>query len=615
MRIVYDTESDGFLNEATKVWCLCLKTEEGESRTYHDSEEFQSDCDGSIHSGLLELSAATELVCQNQLGHDLPLLKKLYNWEPNEHTKITDTLVLSFLYNPDRKAPVSAPSSCGPHGLEGWGYRVGRGKVSHEDWSVLSADMLRRCYEDVAINEITYHALETEARGNDWSHAVDIEHKVRVIVNEQERVGVKFDKPLALSLIEKLEDDINTVDTTLGTDLPANCKPWGVVVSRPFISSGGHSKMVRDWASDSDWDYNCVAGPFTRITWEPMNLGSMKQVKEYLLTKTGWQPTEWNYKDGNRTSPKITEDSFESIGGDIGQCIKNRYLWSHRKSQIQGWVNRLRPDGRLTASAVTCGTNTRRLRHINVANVPKAKDSVYLGKEMRSLFMASEGNMMVGHDAAGLELRMLAHYMNDPDFTKAVIHGSEDEGTDIHTLNQQLAGLPSRDSAKTFIYAFLYGAGDEKIGRIVGGTAADGAALKRRFLRNLPALAKLIKRVKRASKKGWLRGIDGSKIWMRRNDSGEVMSHKALNTLLQSAGAIVMKESMVILDESRKIYCPKTKKVIDMHDEAQADVPPEEVEKYMELAEDSVVQAGVRLKLRVSLAATAKVGLNWSETH
>lgn len=614
MRIVYDTESDGFVSSSTRLWCICLKTESGESRTFHDNNTLSRD--GDIAEGLELLRTATEIVCHNQLSHDLPLLKKLYNWEPNENVTITDTLVLSFVLNPDRKKPAAAPTSCGPHGLEGWGYRVGRGKVHHEDWTVLSADMLRRCSEDVAINEIVYNTLQAEADRDTWAHAIEREHQVRIIINNQERDGVRFNLGLANRLIKRLDGQITALDDDLVPQLPCSVSSWGAEVRNPFLKTGGLRKMVYDWGlKHPDFNLSAVCGPFTRIEFTPMNLGSMTQVKEYLLTKAGWQPTEWNYKDGNKTSPKLTEESYDSIKGNIGGLIKDRFLWSHRKSQIQGWVNRLRPDGRLTAGAITCGTNTRRFRHVNVVNVPKAKEYVYLGIEMRSLFTASRGRVLVGHDAAGLELRMLAHYMKDPDFTEAVCNGREEDGTDIHTLNQRLAGLPTRDDAKTFIYAFLYGAGDEKIGRIIGGTAADGAKLKRRFLKNLPALARLIKRVKRASKKGWLRGIDGSKIFMRRNDRGEIMEHKALNTLLQSAGAIVMKESMVLLDRERVIYCPKTKKVLDMHDEAQADCPPSEVEKYMELCVWSIVQAGVDLELNCPLAATAKQGKHWGDTH
>jgi len=172
----------------------------------------------------------------------------------------------------------------------------------------------------------------------------------------------------------------------------------------------------------------------------------------------------------------------------------------------------------------------------------------------------------VGHDASGLELRMLAHYMNDKEFTEQILHG------DIHSYNQRLAGLPTRDSAKTFIYAFIYGAGDAKLGSIVNGSKADGTRLRNTFLSALPSLGKLIDNVKKASTRGYLKGLDGRKIWMRRDSNGDVMQHKALNTLLQCAGAVVMKKSMIR-------------------------------------------EAGRHFELNIPLDAEAKVGKNWAETH
>jgi DNA polymerase I-like protein with 3'-5' exonuclease and polymerase domains len=199
--------------------------------------------------------------------------------------------------------------------------------------------------------------------------------------------------------------------------------------------------------------------------------------------------------------------------------------------------------------------------------------------------------------------------MNDPEFTESIINGSQELGTDIHTRNQLAAGLSTRDQAKSFIYAFLYGAGDEKIGTVVQGSAVDGARLKRTFLKNLPALKRLLERVKKASRKGYLIGLDGRRVWMRGSE------HAALNTLLQSAGAIVMKKSMIILDELVKLENLDVVKVIDQHDEAQADVLPEHVERYKELAVQSIRLAGEYFKLKVPLDAEASHGANWSETH
>ena len=218
--------------------------------------------------------------------------------------------------------------------------------------------------------------------------------------------------------------------------------------------------------------------------------------------------------------------------------------------------------------------------------------------------------VMVGHDASGLELRMLAHYMNDDDYTEAIIHG------DLHTLNQEMAGLPTRDSAKTFIYAFNYGAGDVKIGSIIGKGAREGKAIKARFLAANPALANLITNVTKASARGYLVGLDGRRLIMRRNpQTGQVMQHKALNTLLQGAGSVVMKHAMVLLDKSIKDSNLHSVKVIDMHDEAQYECLPEEAERHGELAVQSIRDAGILLNLNCPLDAEYAIGRSWAETH
>lgn len=245
-----------------------------------------------------------------------------------------------------------------------------------------------------------------------------------------------------------------------------------------------------------------------------------------------------------------------------------------------------------------------------MVNVPKAASYVPFGWQMRSLFTVPRGRRLVGHDASGLELRMLAHYINDDDFSKEVVDG------DIHTKNQVAAGLPTRDAAKTFIYAFNYGAGDVKIGRIVGGGRKEGKRIKSEFLANNPKLATLIEQAQRAAGRGYLVGLDGRKIRMRRDkDSGQVQVRKALNTLLQAAGATVMKYSMIMLDEWDRIEGLDAKKVIDMHDEGQTDVAKDDAERHAELAADSVRAAGEYLQLNVPLAGEAKIGLNWAQTH
>ena len=230
---------------------------------------------------------------------------------------------------------------------------------------------------------------------------------------------------------------------------------------------------------------------------------------------------------------------------------------------------------------------------------------------MRSLFIPREGFVIVGHDACGLELRMLAHYLNCSRFTDQILNG------DIHTFNQQMAGLETRDQAKTFIYALIYGAGDAKIGKIINGTIQDGKEIKKKYFDSLPELEKLIDKVKRASAKGYLVGLDGRRVMMRKNDRGQVDRRKAPNTLLQSAGIIVMKESCTLLWDEVKRSHIEAYKVLDMHDEGQSEVKndPNHIEPYCKIAVNSVIQAGKNFNLNIPLDADYKVGMNMAETH
>ena len=603
---VFDIETDNLYDHVTKIHCIAVGELNTDEITVYGPDE--------LEKALERLSQADRLIGHNILGYDFPVMEKLLGWTPGPSQDIEDTYVISRVLNPDRRLPWGFKGKGGPHSLARYAWQSGDRKVDNEVWTEFTPVILERVIGDVKANKYACKVLREEQKGHNWDRAIKLEHEVQRIITQQEINGVNFDKDLAEKVVKDLEDMVEEIDSKLLPSIPMNVKQFGTSVLKPFKVTGELVKRVLDWADDEQYA-SLIKGPFTRLEWIPINLSSTAQVKDYLLNHTGWVPTEWNFRNGQRTSPKLTEDSYESIGGEIGSLIKRRILIKHRQSQICGWIERIRDDGRIAASANTCGTNTGRFRHRGVVNVPKASDSVFLGKEMRSMFCQSEGRRFVGHDADGLELRMLAHYMDDPEFTEAVVNGNKEDGTDIHTMNMKAAGLSNRDQAKTFIYGFLYGAGNDKIGEIVGGTAEDGARLKKRFLANLPALARLIKNVKRASKKGWLKGLDGRKVWMRRDDAGQIMEHKSLNTLLQSAGAVVMKESMVVLDQQVSALGLDVLKVIDMHDEAQADVALKDVEKYVELAGQSVVQAGKNLGLRVELAAEADIGNNWAETH
>ena len=293
---------------------------------------------------------------------------------------------------------------------------------------------------------------------------------------------------------------------------------------------------------------------------------------------------------------------------EVATLIRDYLMLQKRVAQIESWIKATGEDGRVHGKVITNGAVTGRMTHSspNMAQIPNA-GSIY-GPECRECWTVEDGNVLVGCDASGLELRMLAHYMKDEGYVRTVTEGSSKDGTDVHTVNQRAAGLSTRDNAKTFIYAFLYGAGDGKIGSIVGGTAKDGARLKAKFLSQTPALAQLLGRVGKQAAKGWVPGLDGRRIWVR-------SEHAALNSLLQGAGAVVMKKALVLFDDKVIANNWQIKYVANVHDEAQIECPKDIAEEVGKAFRQSIIEAGEYFKLRCPLDGEYKIGRNWRETH
>jgi DNA polymerase I-like protein with 3'-5' exonuclease and polymerase domains len=237
----------------------------------------------------------------------------------------------------------------------------------------------------------------------------------------------------------------------------------------------------------------------------------------------------------------------------------------------------------------------------NMANIV-ANNKPY-GKECRSCWTIPDNqHVLVGMDAKGLELRMLANYMKDERYIHEVLEG------DPHTYNQELAGLPTRTSAKTFIYAFIYGAGDQKIGSIVGGSTREGRKLRQKFLSGLPKLDTLIESVQKYSERGYIRGIDGRRIIVRR-------PYAALNTLLQGGGAICCKQWSIILDEEIEKRKLNAHLVNTIHDEQQYEVHRDHAEELVDIADSCMLQVSTYFNMLIPLNADAKIGGTWQETH
>ena len=542
--IYLDLEANGLTPDT--IWCVVTR-ESGVSQVHTTRDTLCKALEGSVS------------VCgHNLIGYDLPVLKRLWGVSVAPE-RIVDTLVLSRLFDPSRQ---------GGHSLRSWGETLGFPKGDHNDWSRLSQEMIDYCIQDVAVTEAVHKRLTRDMAEFD-SKSIELEHQVQYAVQQQERNGWLLDQQLSHELLATFKERMNEIEEELQEKFPP-------VVHERYSEKTG--KRLKD-----------------RV--EVFNVGSRQQIARRLSTLGVVFD-----KVTEKGNPIVDEAVLDTIDLPEARSVSEYLMLQKRYAQVHSWLEHVQDDGRVHGRVISNGAVTGRMTHQspNMAQVP-ASHSPY-GHECRSCWTVPEGKKLVGFDASGLELRMLAHYMDDKEFTNVLLT------EDVHTRNQMAAGLETRPQAKTFIYAFLYGAGDAKIGTIVGGSAKDGAELKRRFLSNTPALESLRERVTRASGRGYLTGLDGRRLRVR-------SEHAALNTLLQAAGAIVMKKALVILDDYAQQWKLDYKLIGNIHDEVQSEVAADQAEKYGWLAVECLKAAGLEYNLRCPLDGEYKVGATWAETH
>jgi len=562
-QIVFDIETNGLTPDI--IWCVADSTG-GFSRETYDFKEGET------------------YYAHNGIGFDYPVLDKLWGVRI-PHARRRDTLVLSRL---------ASPSRSGGHSLDNWGRILGYPKGDHTDWSQYSSDMRKYCQRDVELTVRVLAALERELEGFS-ERSIDLEHRVAHIVQDQMNNGWLLDQEKVFLLLAELKEK----KYELEEEVRQVFRPHYKVVKEitPKIKQDGKMSIVGLKFLGED-ALEVVGGSFTRVDYTEFNLGSRRQIGEYLQ-RFGWVPSKFTPTG----QPEVSELILKDVKGIPEATLIADYLTVVKRiAMAQSWLDFVQDDGRVHGEVNSNGCITSRMSHYNPNMGQVTSGTKIYGKEMRGCWIVPKGYKLVGMDASGLELRMLAHYMNDPDYTREVTDG------DVHTANQRAAGLKDRDTAKTFIYAFLYGAGDAKIGSIVGGTAADGKSLKAKFLRNTPALADLRDRVSRAAKRGWLRGLDGRRIAIR-------SPHAALNTLLQGAGAIVMKQALVNLDRMARGQHLDFMFVGNIHDEIQTEVLEAQAVQFGKVSVFAMAKAGLDFKLNVPLVGQYKIGNSWQETH
>lgn len=567
MRIVLDIETN---SDASKIWCV-----------------FCRDLDTDIVSMFVKpnnlqayLDSVDKIIAHNGIFFDFPVLKKIWNIQVKK-SQVVDTLVLARLYD---------PSIEGGHSLEAWGERLGHYKAPYKQiWSWMTGTFLDKdnanlpfdepvipllhhyCARDTLVTAQLYKHLEKEMQHDFSEKSKELEHQVAIIIAEQERNGFKLDEKGASQLLCSLKTKLEAIQVEMQSIFP------------PKVQSNRVHKTTGKALADIV---------------EPFNPGSRKQIAERLIEK-GWKPK----KHTEKGSVIVDETTLEGIDIPEAKAIAEYLMLQKRIAQIESWIEAVEADGRVHGRVITNGAVTGRMTHHspNMAQIPNS-GAIY-GPECRNLWTVEKGNSLVGIDASGLELRMLAHYMNDDEYTSEVVSG------DIHTANQKAAGLETRNQAKTFIYAFLYGAGSAKIGSISGGGAKEGQLLIDRFLRNTPKLKRLREKVSRIyAEKGWLPGLDGRKLLVR-------SEHSSLNTLLQGAGAIVMKQALVLLKKELNRNKIWHEFKANVHDEWQIECREEDADTVGQLGKEAIKQAGIELKMRCPLDGEYNVGKTWKDTH
>ena len=580
--LVFDIETDGL--DPTQIYCMSVFDTET-----HAQFNFKPDV---ISEGLWLLESADKLIGHNIIGFDIPVIKKLCGIDLS-NKKIVDTLVLSRLFNPVR----------GAHSLEAWGYKLECHKMEFNEYDKYSEDMLKYCAQDVLLNYKVYEELKRESKGF-TSESVNLETDTYKIITDQRQHGFMLDVKLAEELLKQFNDELKiTEDKVHKTFKPRINKRViysqhtkdGVLRKMGLDTNG---KQMRLTAEEYDIFDKGSSTTVVRVSEEEFKLGSRQQIGEYLQ-QFGWKPKHFTPTG----QPKVDEKILSTVKNIPEAALIAKYLMLQKRiAQVSSWLKFLN-DKRVHGSVISNGTITGRMSHRdpNMAQIPSLA-SPY-GKECRACWTVPKGYKLVGVDASGLELRMLAHYLNDEEFINDILNG------DIHTANQNRAGLQSRSQAKTFIYAFLYGAGDAKIGSVVGGSKAEGKRIKQSFLNNFPSLKSLRNRITReADKNGFIKGLDGRKIFIR-------SSHAALNSLLQGAGAIVMKRALIILNEAIHNAGLDAHCVANVHDEWQIETREDHVDELGSLAVNAIRSAGVYYNLNCPLDGEYKVGGTWSETH
>jgi DNA polymerase-1 len=607
MKLVYDIETNGLLDTVDTIWLAVVKNiDTDEVLTFSDY-----DADSKPLNELIPyLNKATVLIGHNIIAYDNVVMHKLLNWNPPSTIKMIDTMIISQMNNFRRE---------GKHSLGNFGKILKDAKGDSPDFNVYSPEMKTYAIQDVNLNHKVYKYVVNEAQTliknrPTFQQALRTEHAIAQLCSEQVKNKWKFNTSLAkkhyaylTAEMKKIEDKVNPTLKPRKVFIDKEDKKAKYLQDGRFsaVSARMLSQFLGKEIKQTDthlWDPNKT---FRRFEMIEADLGNMEQVRGMLLD-SGWQPTQFTPKG----EPKITPDSVNTIQGDLGKEILHYYSLRSRHSVLKGWIELAEANNdRVYVEAFNIGTPTFRQRHSKIVNVPSSNS--FFGKEMRELFTADTGKVMVGCDSSGNQIRALGHYLNNKDVNHHILNG------DIHQRTADIVGVP-RNVAKSILYATIFGAGMAKLGKMVLGydDIEKGRDVKNKLYTAFPGLKELTRRLNNffhtteyKNGIGFIPALDGRKIYAE-------SSFKLLNYLLQAYEAITVKTAVV---NAFKMF-KEENIAVDMlgliHDEVQVQCNPEDVKRVSEILEFSFGKyITEELKLNIEMAGEAKPGNNWFETH
>jgi len=613
MKLVFDIEADNLLPKISKFHCAgAIDVETGTEYWFrpHQLNEF-----------LELLDKADIIVAHNAMGYDIPALTKLTGWQPK--ATVHCTKVMSQVLNYRRFGF--------GHSLKAWGQFFKDYKGDYNGgFEEFNEAMFKYMQQDVRLGVKVYKYLLKELSayskkyGKDIGKAIRSEITMDGIMSEQCENGWKFNKEEAEQLrdtidkrMQEITDFINpklsgkasVVDPDTQKDHePTTGKRYAIPKKATFTKTGKLTSHVQRWFGlpvDTTVDTCPIWGDYCRIDFSAGDIGNTDTVKSFL-GKLGWIPDEWNYKrlpNGEfiKVSAKLTDSSLEPLG-DVGKALQEYYTLRSRKSILEGWFDYVDNNSRLHGDVFNIGTPTFRQTHKIIANLPSGKAT--LGKEFRSLFIADDGYKLVSADSAACQLRLLAHYMGDPEFTKTVLEG------DIHQMNADIIGC-TRNEAKRFIFAYLYGAGAQKLSGYINQSVNETKKSIAKYKKALPKLALLIDRCNKAiEEKGFIVGLDSRPIVLERDQR-----HKALNYLIQGAEAVVMKYTVNMIHEEFAKSKINSRILLFYHDEVTYEVKDGQEEKARDIIIKCFEEAPKQVGVNIMTCGDCKIGDDYYAVH